>query len=640
MNTQLIESFLDGSLVTSGVIVEDDTLRNIRTRIQTILDGRSEPGFKPSTLYHSDGTFVDSMYGNAKDVRCPYSLLFYAHWLQRESIVFRYMVKMLTYMVNDGFEIISTGDDELRDYVEGYFDFICKDYMGTFHKYMIKLLQDLLIYATTFTRIHRRTNEYARMASFSYRGGGRPLAPISKIECWSPPFVTISFDGGTPSRFHYLADSSKSVPAYNMFAIRVFDMSGAWWGMPILAPVEDDIRILRLMEEYVQIYFSKFLFPYTHIKIDQPRIRPDGTDELTYYSTIVNSAPPGSGIATSDRVTLEYLEQRGALKIMEIVYYWVTRVYSGLFMSSLDRGDGSTSNRNTATELSRSSRDFASLIIAEVEKSFNKILIPQLVSFNEKLRRKRSIRYDKLPRLVFKATDVDIRIATSRLALELFTANLIDRTEARDIAAMKQQIRDGETYFELVQKPLAELKPTVGGTGPAGSAGSVRGTSGGVNQHGAAGTGPTKDTVEEVLHDICDIAISEAPTLSRLINKFEKRLKAIYGENRNQSIVDAIVETHVETLKTLVDGIDISDGVSVFSMLPAMRATHRVIEDRLSMVDSILTQINGSGSVEFKLAAKADACEKCEGLDGNTFSLDDIRSLYFHRECMEVLPNE
>jgi len=278
--------------------------------------------------------------------------------------------------------------------------------------------------------------------------------------------------------------------------------AGFIMGTPALIPVIDDIKVLRRIEENVELMVYKDLFPLYHYKVgteDAPAMTyGDGTTEVDIVRDAIEQMPLEGTVVTSERHNINVIGAEGhALKASEYLDYFKKRVYAGLGCSSIDFGESGTSNRSTSETLSKALIDdvkgYQKVLSIFINHYIIKELLlesPFVVGWN--VNTKDEVYFK------FKEIDVDTNIKKSADAVNLFNSNLIEENEAREMIGYEPMTEEQRkrTFSELVGKPMAEheslLKNKVEG-----SVSSAKNRVQPENQHGKK-TGPQKSVKDLV----------------------------------------------------------------------------------------------------------------------------------------------
>tara|TARA_B100000131_G_scaffold321606_1_gene372816 strand:- start:42073 stop:43965 length:1893 start_codon:yes stop_codon:yes gene_type:complete len=302
---------------------------------------------------------------------------------------------------------------------------------------------------------------------------GREVDPVAGY--FILPFETLYFktkNNGEIKKILQETPTGESKEFFPHDVIHFYDNKkpGFAMGTPELLPVLDDIALLRRLEENVEELVESNLFPLFHYTVgsdDFPeRYGPDGKKETEVVRDAIDYMPAGGVYVSDHRHKIQAVGSEGrALRIDGYLEYFKKRVFAGLGVSSVDMGEGDTANRATANVLSKSAiQDVEALqeiIRIFVEHSvFNELLLEGGFEFDP---------FDPMKRVSIKfgAVDKEVKVKLENQAIQLFSNKLITLTEARKRIG-EPPIEEGQmddTYFELFEKPLAELKSSIFGGG-------------------------------------------------------------------------------------------------------------------------------------------------------------------------------
>lgn len=219
---------------------------------------------------------------------------------------------------------------------------------------------------------------------------------------------------------------------------------GYTFGTPKIVPVIPDIQALRRLEENVEILFYQTLFPVFQYKVGTETkpagtiTLPDGTvmDEVAYVKNQIENMPTEGGIVTPERHNIEYIGANGQIpNYQPVLQYFKSRVLAGLGISSLDIGDGDTSNRSTADSLSKALIDSVKDYQEVLEEIINAEVITELLleaNFNFD-----PLVEDNFVSLKFKEIDIEEQLKKNVNAQLLFNADIIDLNEARNVVGLQ-----------------------------------------------------------------------------------------------------------------------------------------------------------------------------------------------------------
>ena len=159
---------------------------------------------------------------------------------------------------------------------------------------------------------------------------------------------------------------------------------GFVFGTPTIVPVLDDIRALRKIEENIELLVYQHLFPLFQYKVGTPDapagITETGQREIDVIRQEIQFMPSEGGIVTPERHEITTIGSEGrALRAESYLEYFKKRVISGLGISAVDLGEGSTSNRSTADNMSRNLIDSVKNVQQVMESLVNQEIINELL---------------------------------------------------------------------------------------------------------------------------------------------------------------------------------------------------------------------------------------------------------------------
>jgi hypothetical protein len=305
---------------------------------------------------------------------------------------------------------------------------------------------------------------------------------------------------------------------------------GFTFGTPRIVPVIPDIQALRRLEENVEILFYQTLFPIfqytvgTEAKPAGKITLGDGStiDEVEYIRQQIAYMPTEGGIVTPERHKLEYIGSKGATPGYDnVLSYFKARVLTGLGISSIDIGDGDSSNRATADSLSKALIDSVKDYQDVMEQHINSQVIAELLMEGD-------FAYDVLVdenivSMNFIEIDLEEQMKKNVNAQLLYAGDVIDVDEARHVTGrqpiteeqeeamytervtMKVMEGEAENAVELTKVAAAIApKPAATGSGSAttktkkkatSAKKSTKSQSSPTNQHGTK-TGPQKSRLD------------------------------------------------------------------------------------------------------------------------------------------------
>lgn len=229
-------------------------------------------------------------------------------------------------------------------------------------------------------------------------------------------------------------------------------------GTPRILPVMEDIKVLRRIEENVELLVTQSIFPLIHYKVgtenSPARMDHNGVAELDKVIQQVQMMPPEGVYVTPERHEIRMIGTEGrALRVEAYLDYFKKRVLAGLSLSSVDIGEGGTANRNTADTMSRALIDEVKADQRVFEDAFQQLIINELLmEASEQLDISRE---ENKVYLRFREIDYDTKIKKENHAIQKFLQNGITHTELRNELGLNR-INDEQwqdCYFKLIDEP-------------------------------------------------------------------------------------------------------------------------------------------------------------------------------------------
>lgn len=234
--------------------------------------------------------------------------------------------------------------------------------------------------------------------------------------------------------------------------------AGAIWGESVLAPVLEDVRNYRQMEDMVLKLMYKHLHPLMHQEVPDTTGTGLGRQEDVDAAAAAHSlmAPDGFIVTgPGTKITMLGAESH-ALRAEGYMRMMRQRVYGGLGMSELLMGEATTASAGSAEALRAFMNDRSTAYQLYFSFYLTTLLLTELLlegGFDP-------INQDA-DRVVWRWNEVDEakRRANENHALVLFQGNLLDEGEARKRMRLRPMAPDQESlrYLNRVQIPLAEV---------------------------------------------------------------------------------------------------------------------------------------------------------------------------------------
>lgn len=307
---------------------------------------------------------------------------------------------------------------------------------------------------------------------------GKTLKPIAGLFPVAPETMEVQIDGNTNKITGWKQilpnGNYKEFAADDVYHFHLSRREGFLFGVPSLIPVIDDIRALRQLEENIELMLYQHLFPLFQYVVGTETApagyTEDGRREIDVVKQEIRIMPSEGGIVTPERHEIRMIGAEGrALRAEGYLDYFKKRVVAGLGISSVDLGDGDTTNRATATSMSRALVDSVKSIQDAFESQFNHLVVRELLlesTFNDPLSQ------DKSVQLKFAEIDLLNKFEQEKHASEMFVANGLTYDEFRKELG-REPIKvpeDGEdidlsqfpewanTHWKLFSEPLELIR--------------------------------------------------------------------------------------------------------------------------------------------------------------------------------------
>lgn len=382
-----------------------------------------------------------------------------------DSYLARSFKKKVGLLMKEGFRFIGKNPATIR-YVKTRLAQIERATMYPFQLLMKEIASDLVKYSNAY--IVKVRNKKASGGRIRQAGGIGTLNPIAGYFRVPPETVYFKRDfQGQVIEYQQKILTPITSPKTGRWPrwkpqdiIHIYhDRKGGFSvGTPDTTPVLDDVRVLRRMEEDVELLVYQHLFPLYHYMVGSEsypaQVFEDGSTEVDHIQTQVEDMPAEGCIVTPERHNIEAIGAQGkALKADPFLKHFKERVWAGLAMSSVDFGEGSTANRNTADALSQALIDCVKDFQGVLQIFFDFFVLGELLLES-------TFTFDVLQdehrvSLQFNEIDIEQKIKRDSNAVNLYQGHVMTETEARKELGEEPLLDDqrGEMFFEMIEKP-------------------------------------------------------------------------------------------------------------------------------------------------------------------------------------------
>src|SRR5665213_631659 len=382
-----------------------------------------------------------------------YDLSVIDKFCDNESIVYQAFAKILQKATNNGWQFISQ-DQEAVDYIRRRlieFSRVLKRPVADF----IRLcLVDLVKYSNSFwykfrdphnssgRRVRVGDDLYDPIAAYVHLDASAVIPERDKFG------NVLRYYVGPTHQAQFLLDQGKQVKPEDMVHIYVDKNERNNIGMPFIWPTIDDIRVLRHMEENLELMIHKHMFPLYQYVIGTKE-QPTEPEEVEKIIIDIENMPSEGAWVTPNRHEIKVIGAEGkAMTVDKYLTYFRERVIMGLGIGLVSFGIGSGGSRASSEVIDRNLVEAAKIFQKRLCEWINDIIIPELLAeggwdqYSEKLPK---------VELTFNEIDSDTKIKIENNALQLFLANAIDYDElrARIGEDMKAPNDSGKLFFNM-----------------------------------------------------------------------------------------------------------------------------------------------------------------------------------------------
>jgi hypothetical protein len=281
--------------------------------------------------------------------------------------------------------------------------------------------------------------------------------PIGGYFRLPPQSITIARDkNGTVVKYQQEvegADKPIQFNPYDIIHIAVNRPAGRPFGDPWIAPVLEDVRLLRKVEENAALLLYRHIFPllaYT-VGIDKPGYEASD-EELQELQSVMANMPTDGAIVLPERHKIEAVKV-DAIDGKPYLEYFEQRVFTGLGMSSVDMGRGDTANRNTADAMGGIKADRVKGWQKSLEVQIDKHLVDEILvegGFDPLVNPEFDINF------VFEEIEQERKIAKENHALQKWNSNVTTFEETRTEIGYDPVADEGRLQFQMIGMAVAE----------------------------------------------------------------------------------------------------------------------------------------------------------------------------------------
>jgi len=435
---------------------------------------RQTPGALDIERYKSARGFADT----SEYVGPQHDLTEVAKALDTESFFARAVQRHRELILKNGFRFVGR-DPERVKYVKRRLWEIAMTTEMTTDSMFREIITNLVAFSNHF--IVQKRDEL-RSSGSRYKWKGRKMQPLSGLYNADPTTMAVKQTAtGLPVKWRQTVHNlnvfaglnrgekkgQKSYDYRDVIHLTLDKRTGWIFGTPYIIPVLDDIRLMRRLEELMDIIAHKHAFPLFIATVGSETapatdVERDGVtfSEVSLFRQQIEDMEFEGGLVVTERHSLDMIGAEGkALDLSPYLTHIEQRVLGGIRLSEIDLGRGGSANRNTAQTITQTLIDACTEIQRTVEDAINWKLIFFILmegGFN--------IRGDQLEDdmvyLDFPPIDTEERRSQENHEMALYQGHLTTEEQARTRCGM-DPVQDEERanmYLEVQEIPLIEAK--------------------------------------------------------------------------------------------------------------------------------------------------------------------------------------
>lgn len=372
-----------------------------------------------------------------------YDLSIIDRFIDGESLVFQAFSKIEEKAMNGGWQMVSR-DQESLDWIKQRLSDMAAVTAKPTEIFFREIIQDLIRYNNCFLYRYRDRERSSGKSRRDINGMLiEPIASYIKLDASSVIPVrdkwgnVTHYDVGMTSKQAGIIQgtvigtgyNSKRVKASEIVHMYSFKNARNNLGTPYIWPVKDDIRVLRKMEENVELLVQRHIFPLFHyiVGTESAPALPEEVEKIVYDLELM---PTEGGFVTPERHKIDILGSQGAaLDAAKYLEHFKERVTMGLGIGQVSLGMGAGASRASSEVIDRSlvekAKMYQEIFSAFLEDSIVKELLSE-GGFEV---------YDVakyIPvRIQFEEIDTDLLIKRQTNITNLFNNQMLTHDEAR-----------------------------------------------------------------------------------------------------------------------------------------------------------------------------------------------------------------
>lgn len=569
-----------------GIPVQDNIPTTIRTVIDQVKPKPPIAMIKKKFMANPPTTRANITASSIADreQQQDYDLTMIDAYIDHESFVSQTFSKIEEKAFNSGYQFVGKDKETIKYIRQRFSDMALVTGVPT-DMLLREVFEDLIRYANCFLYKHR--DELSSRGKNRIDNNGNVLEPIAqyaKLDATS--VVPIRDDYGNVIKYRVgpaqrqmglfrnvlLKDKKiwREVPKEDIVHIYFQRSSRNNIGTPFIWAALDDLRLLRKMEENVELLVQRHLFPLFHYMIGND-VNPALPEEIEKVTFDLELMPTEGGFVTPERHKIEVLGAKsGAIDAKPFLEYFTQRVVSGLGIGPISLGIGAGAAKGGATIIDRSLLEKAKMFQSIFATFFDEFIVKELLM--EGGYDVYEIDSEFQVSIQFAEIDLDTQIKKETHAANMFNNQGINYDEFR-IGIGKEVIEEGSEEWDKLQfntfglSTINEMETDsavtigratgkVGGskTGeakskaknkPKAATNSASSANGPANQHGVK-LSPQRASDSIIVAD----SITKAFKTSDIANQFASQLEDKYESARSEVIDRFNSTSNIDKLKS------------------------------------------------------------------------------------------
>jgi len=298
-----------------------------------------------------------------------------------DSYVRQAVDEIISFMFKSGHEIVGK-DQGAVDYVKLRLKAMEFATNKPFNQFLTEVGEDLVMYHNVFIIKARAPASYKYPGNISVK----PVIATKTVAGYfvlPPETVEIKRDerGNIKEYRQNSAEGEIKYKPSEIIHIYADRPRGRAYGIPFLAQVLDDVRLLRNIEEMISRLIHKETFPLLHYTIGTEEPGGDAeVNEIDDAAEALETLTRDGALITNARHKITIIGSEGkALSAHEYLKYFEARVFTGLGVSEVVMGRGATSSKSTSDNMYADMHDKAKAYLTIVANFFKFYIINELL---------------------------------------------------------------------------------------------------------------------------------------------------------------------------------------------------------------------------------------------------------------------